>query len=115
MGAGGNPIGGAAPGGGGGQTDCPFIYPLLNTTCPSDPQVTVANITLRRVNIYGGLFSPGVMMCNATNPGRGFVFDGVVAHNATQWPVAGGNYLVQHIMGVATGGTSPEPAGFVVQ
>jgi hypothetical protein len=99
---------------GGGGTDCPFIFPLLNSTCPSDPQVTVANITLRRVNIYGGLLSPGVLLMNASNPGTGFVFDGVVAHNASAWPERAG-YLAVNVHGVATGGTSPVPAGFVVQ
>ncbi len=102
------------PGGGGGQTDCPFIYPLLNTTCPADPQVTVANITLRNFDISGSLLSPGVLSMNASNPGTGFVFDGVIVHNASAWPVPTG-YLVAHVQGVARGGTSPVPAGFVVQ
>jgi polygalacturonase len=96
---------------GGGGTDCPFIFPLLNSTCPSDPQVTLANITLRRVNIYGGVFSPGVIMANQSNPGTGFVWDAVVAHNASTFPETG--YLVRNIKGTAMGGTSPVPPGFV--
>ena len=99
---------------GGGGTDCPFIFPLLNSTCPADPQVTVANITLRRVNLFNGIFSPGVILMNASNPGTGFVFDGVVAHNASAFPEPRG-YLAANVRGVATGGTAPVPAGFVVQ
>jgi hypothetical protein len=100
--------------GGSADTGCSFLYPLLNSTCPTDPQVTVANITLRRFDIYGGLLSPGVLIMNASNPGTGFVWDGVVAHNASAWPVPEG-YLVQHVQGVATGGTFPVPVGFTVQ
>lgn len=92
-------------------TGCPFYFPLLNSTCPTDPEVTLANITFRRVDIFGGLLSPGILIANASNPGTGFVFDAVVAHNASTWPVKGG-YLVANVNGVATGGTSPVPVGF---
>ena len=51
---------------------------------------------------------------NASNPGTGFLFDSVVAHNASAFPEPGG-YLATNVKGVATGGTSPVPAGFVVQ
>ena len=102
------------PGGSGGDTGCSFLYPLLNSSCPTDPQVTVANITLRRMATHGGLLSPGVLIANASNPGVGFVFDGVVAHNASAWPEAQG-YLVQHVQGVARGGTFPVPTGFTAQ
>ena len=102
------------PGGGGGQTNCPFIFPQQNTTCPTDPQVTVANITIRRMDMYGGLMSPGIIIMNASNPGTGFVFDAVVAHNASTWPLPGG-YLTSNVHGIAMGGTSPVPAGFVVK
>jgi hypothetical protein len=99
---------------GGSGTDCSFLYPILNTTCPTDPEITLANFTFRRVNIFGGLLSPGVLIANASNPGTGFLFDGVIAHNASLWPVPTG-YIAQSIQGIATGGTSPVPPGFVVQ
>jgi hypothetical protein len=100
--------------GGGADTGCSFFYPIANTSCPTDPEVTLANLTFRRIAIHGGLFSPGVLIANASNPGTGFVFDGVIAHNASRWPVAVG-YLVSSVQGIATGGTSPVPPGFVVQ
>ena len=92
-------------------TGCSFLFPLPNTTCPTDPEVTVANITLRRVRVSNTLMSPGVMLMNATNPGRNVTFDGVVFTNYSTWPVSGG-YLCENVLGRAIGGTSPVPPCF---
>ena len=73
--------------------------------------MTLTNLTFRNISVYNALLSPGVLIANATNPGTGFVFDGVVVYNASTWPVAGG-YLVESIQGVATGGTNPIPPGW---
>ena len=94
-------------------TGCSFLYPLDNTTCPTDPQVSVFNITLRNVAVFNGN-SPGVLLMNASNPATGVVFDNVVHHNSSGWPV-GADYLVANVQGVATGGTFPVPPGFVVR
>jgi len=91
-------------------TGCSFIYPLDNTTCATDPQVSVRNVTLRRVDVYNGN-SPGVLLANASNPATGVLFDAVVHHNGTGWPV-GADYLCGFVAGVATGGTSPVPPCF---
>lgn len=91
-------------------TGCSFVYPLDNTTCATDPQVSVRNVTLRRVDVYNGN-SPGVLLANASNPATGLVFDAVVHHNGTGWPV-GADYLCGFVSGVATGGTSPVPPCF---
>jgi hypothetical protein len=95
---------------GGYTTGCSFLYPILNSSCPTDPQVSVGNITLRGINIYNPVLSPGVIRMNETNPGTNFLFDGVVVHNASTWPAD--NYLCDSIDGVATGGTSPIPPCF---
>ncbi len=94
-------------------TGCSFLFPILNSSCPTDPQVTVQNITFRNVSIYNALLSPGVLIANASNPGTGFVFDNVVVHNASTWPVTG--YLVESVAGVATGGTDPVPQGWTME
>jgi hypothetical protein len=91
-------------------TDCSFLFPLGNSTCPADPLVTLANITLRNVTTLRGLFSPGVLMANETNPGVNFLFDGVKALNASSWPLE--TYFVENIQGVAQGGTAPVPPSF---
>ena len=65
-------------------------------------------MTLRRVVIDGGLFSPGVSLANASNAFTGIVFDDVVVNNASTWPVDG--YLVRHARGSVSDGTSPAPA-----
>ena len=38
---------------------------------------------------------------NASNPGTGFLFDSVVAHNASAFPEPGG-YLATNVKGVAS-------------
>ena len=98
------------PGSGGG-TGCSFIFPLFNSTCPSDPRVTVANITYRNIDIYGGICAPGLLMANETNPGTGFIFDAVIGHNVSTWPFVG--YYVNNVHGTTSGGTNPVPQGFV--
>lgn len=84
------------------------MYPLLNASCPADPEVTVTNITLRRVVIDGGLFSPGVVLGNASNPFTNIIFDDVIANNASTWPIAEG-YLVKNAHGSSVNGTAPVP------
>jgi len=91
-------------------TGCSFLYPLDNTTCPTDPQVSVFNITLRRVNVYNSN-SPGVLLMNVSNPGRNFVWEDVVFQNMSGWPI-GNDYICEHIQGVALGTTFPVPPCF---
>jgi hypothetical protein len=90
---------------------CSFLYPLCNTSCPTDPQVTVSNITLRDIAVYNSLLSPGVIIHNITNPGTGFIFDNVIFYNASTWPVENG-YWCLNTQGVAIGGTTPIPPCF---
>jgi hypothetical protein len=95
-------------------TGCSFLYPLLNSSCPTDPQVTVTNLTLRRVSVYDAVLSPGILLMNASNPGTNWVWDAVVFHNVSSWPVPGG-YLCESVQGVARGGTSPVPPCFTTE
>ena len=88
-------------------TGCQFLYPLYNTSCPTDPEVSVFNITLRRVDFYNGP-SPGVLLMNASNPARNVLFEDVVHHNASAFPV-GSEYLCTAVSGAANGTTSPVP------
>jgi hypothetical protein len=62
--------------------------------------VTVKDITLRNVNIYGGLLSPGMFLCNATNPCTNLVFDRVNVYNRSTFPIEDG-YLCQNFNGTA--------------
>jgi len=91
-------------------TGCNFVYPLDNTTCITDPQVTVRDVTLRRVDFYNGP-SPGVIRFNVSNPATGLIFEDVVHHNSSGWPV-GADYLCDYASGVALGTTSPVPPCF---
>ncbi len=58
-------------------TGCSFLYPIV-PECPTQPRVTISNITLQDVTFTGGLTLPGVLLCDPANPCTGFVFDNVV-------------------------------------
>jgi hypothetical protein len=81
-------------------TPCSFFYPLPGTKCETNPLVTMENITLRNINIYGGVLSPGILVCNATNPCTNFLFDNVNVFNRSIFPVADG-YLCENVNGHA--------------
>lgn len=53
-----------------------MLYPI-KPDCPTQPRITMKDITLRNIHSTGGLLSPGILRCNATNPGTGFIFDNV--------------------------------------
>jgi hypothetical protein len=94
-------------------TGCSFLFPLNGTLCPTDPEVTITNITLRNVKVNNALLSPGILLMNASNPGTNWTFDGVVFNNVSTWPVPG-NFLCENVAGIATGGTFPVPPCFKV-
>lgn len=39
--------------------------------CETQPAIDVRNITIRRLNSYGGFLPPGIIRCNETNPCTG--------------------------------------------
>ncbi len=49
-----------------------MLYPL-NPVCPTQPLITVRNITLKNVHSYGG-YIVGIVRCNETNPCTGINF-----------------------------------------
>ena len=81
-------------------TDCSFFYPLPGTECVTNPRITIQNITLRNVDIHGGLLSPGIMVCNSTNPCTNLIFDNVNVYGRSTFPVADG-YLCENFSGYA--------------
>jgi hypothetical protein len=85
---------------GGSGTGCSFFYPLPGQTCQTDPLVSINNIVLRNVNIYGGVLSPGIMICNETNPCTSLIFDSVNVHNPSPYPIKD-FYLCEHFSGTA--------------
>ena len=75
---------------GGADTGCSFLYPLPGQKCMANPHVTVRDITLRNVTIHGGLLSPGIFLCNESNPCTNLVFDGLNVYDKSSWPVPEG-------------------------
>ena len=74
----------------GSSTGCSFIYPMLFSKCPTNPLVTIENIVLRDVNITGGVFSPGIILCNATNTCKNVVFEKVLVKDWSIVPYING-------------------------
>lgn len=61
------------------KTGCNFLFPFV-PTCPTQPLVSMRNILLRNVRAVETipLFEgPGVVLCDASNPCTGFVFENV--------------------------------------
>ena len=73
-------------------TPCSFLYPLPGTKCETNPLVTIDRVVLRNVNIYGGILSPGLIVCNSTNPCTNFLFDNVNVYDRSYFPVKRGFY-----------------------
>lgn len=53
-----------------------MLYPILSD-CPTQPLVTMRNITLKNIDFEGSLLSPGIIRCNETNPCTDFKFENV--------------------------------------
>ena len=84
----------------GADTGCSFFYPLPFTECPTNPLVTFDDIVLRDVDIEGGVFSPGLILCNSTNICTNFVFDRVKAERSSIFPYWKGVHC-ENVQGVA--------------
>jgi len=89
---------GAGPG-------CMF-YPL-NKTCPTQPRITISDITLRNVTSSGGLLPAGIIRCNETNPCKNFNFENVDIRSEF-WDTLGQGYIVENIEGT-TSNVFPDP------
>ena len=85
---------------GGADTSCSFFYPLPFTECVTNPLVTMDNIVLREVDIEGGVFSPGLILCNVSNPCTNFVFDRVNGNSRSIVPYWKGVHC-ENVKGVA--------------
>lgn len=86
----------------GGGTGC-MLYPLGGDEhCPTNPLVTIANVSLRNVTMTGGVFPP-VMRCNETNPCTGFEFVDV---QISDRPGDEG-WICENVQGSEQGSTSP--------
>lgn len=86
----------------GGGTGC-MLYPLGGDDyCPTDPLVTISNVTLVNVTQTGGVFPP-LMRCNETNPCAGFEFVDVRINDRP----AHEGWICENVHGTETGKTSP--------
>ena len=82
-----------------------MLYPL-DKNCDVNPRVTMRNIAIRNVHIHGGIFPPGVIRCNATNPCTGFEFTNV---NVTGWFTPKNiGYITENVIGT-TFNAFPDP------
>ena len=86
-----------------------MLYPL--GSCPTQPLIKVADITLRNITQTGNYLPPGIIRCNVTEPCTGFVFDNVQYKG--WWNLFGYGYITQNVIGTVTD-SKPEPA-FIVE
>ena len=90
---------------GGSGTGCSFFYPLPGQKCITNPRVTIQNISLRHVNIYDGILSPGIIICNESNPCTNLIFDSVNVYHRSTFPVQEG-FLCENFSGFARNSNS---------
>merc|ERR1719198_21 len=83
-----------------------MIYPL-NRDCPTQPLITISNITLRNIKSTGGLLPAGIIRCNKTNPYTNFTFDNVDVRSEF-WDTFGYVYITEYVEGVSTN-SFPDP------
>ena len=88
---------------GGADTGCSFLYPLFNSTCPTDPFVPITGLVLENVTSHEPLLSPGILRCNntdygpGTGPCTGWQWNNVkMASSVTKFPF-GDNFLCHAI------------------
>jgi len=80
-----------------------FFYPI-DPRCPTEPRITIRDVTLRNIQVRDGLLSPGVIRCDEANPCTDIRFENVVARGG----LSGLPYICENVTGTVTG-SSPEP------
>jgi polygalacturonase len=88
-------------------TGCSFLYPIVKE-CPTNPRVSITNITLENVSLTGGVTLPGVILCDPTTQCTGFVFENVTNTGAF---LVQSDYVCANAHGVDVGNT-PSPGCF---
>lgn len=79
----------------GGGPGC-MLYPLLKE-CNTQPRVTIRNITIRNVVSTDGVFPPGIIRCNSTNPCTDFTFENVKVTGWFSYMWLG--YITENVVG----------------
>lgn len=82
-----------------------MLYPLMEE-CHTQPRVTIRNITLRNIDVHGGVFPPGIIRCNSTNPCTDFTFENVKVSNWYVHPEV--NFITENVHGVSIN-SFPDP------
>lgn len=87
-------------------TGCSFLFPIVKA-CPTQPRVTIRDITVSNATFTGGLTLPGVLLANASNPYTNIVFDNV---NNTGPFLVSKEYVCEHVNVTTVGASSPTPS-----
>jgi len=83
-----------------------MVYPLQ--PCPTQPLISITNITLRNVTSEGGYLPAGIIRCNKTNPCTGFKFEDVTIKSFF-WDTLKQGYISEYIEGETSGNVFPDP------
>jgi len=84
-----------------------MLYPL-EKDCPTDPLITISNITLKDIKSTGGVLPAGIIRCNETNPCTDFTFDNVDVRSGL-WDSLGFGYITEYVEGTVKNGVFPDP------
>ena len=84
------PNGGCDPG-------CSFFYPIVRE-CPTNPHVTISDVTLRNITTFDNVLPAGIIRCNSTNPCKNFVFEDVNVKSKV-WDILGYGYITEFVEG----------------
>jgi hypothetical protein len=79
----------------------------LNKHCPTNPQVTISDVTLRNITTIDNVLPAGIIRCNETNPCKNFVFENVNIHSKV-WDLLGYGYITENVEGVVSN-SHPDP------
>lgn len=87
---------------------CSFFYPIIDE-CPTQALVPISNVKLINVTLAEGVFLPGVILCNETNPCSNFLFENV---RNTGFFIVQDNYVCENVQGTVIN-SNPNPGCFV--
>ena len=91
-------------------TGCSFFYPIVDE-CPTNPRVPISNMKLVNMTMERGVFLPGVLLCNSTNPCTGFEFDNI---QNSGYFVVQDDYVCENVEGYVKN-SNPAPSCLTAQ
>jgi hypothetical protein len=87
---------------------CSFVYPIINT-CPTQPRITLANISLFNITATHTAFLPGVILGDLSNPIQNLIFENVLGSGKN---IIQSDYVCQGVVNGTNINNLPSPTCF---